>query len=190
MEDATVNTAGTRRPSRREFIKRSAVAGGAAVWAPPVVQSITSPAFGQTIYPPPGRDISFVALLLICDSTYHRIKFAAGGGIECGRNFAVGGCRDQLRRGDAAVSDDCPRGVSAVFQPDGAVRVTLGTCSDPGLIDYVVKCGVRSDPDDSGCEDLLGSTSEGNQPKPPFGSVVTFVPCSAGDDPSNGGADD
>lgn len=34
--------------SRRSFVKRGAIAGGAAVWALPVIDSFTSPAAGQT----------------------------------------------------------------------------------------------------------------------------------------------
>jgi hypothetical protein len=37
---------------RRSLIKRSVIAGGAAVWATPVVQSFTSPAGAQTVGSP------------------------------------------------------------------------------------------------------------------------------------------
>lgn len=172
--------------SRRDFIRRGAIVGGTAVWAAPMVRTVT-PAFGQTLYPPARQDISFVALLLQCGPTWFRAKFAPGAPVECGRNFAVGGCREQLRRGDRGVSNSCPPGVSGAFQADGTLRVTLSSCT---LVDYVVKCGKPSDPDDSGCEDLLGATAEGNQPAPPFGSSVTFVACTKGDDASNGGRND
>lgn len=39
--------------SRRQLIKRGAVVGGAALWVPPVVQSLRVPAYGQTGSPPP-----------------------------------------------------------------------------------------------------------------------------------------
>lgn len=39
--------------SRRQLIKRGAVAGGAAIWVPPVIQSLRVPAHAQTGSPPP-----------------------------------------------------------------------------------------------------------------------------------------
>ena len=39
--------------SRRQLIKRGAVVGGAAIWVPPVVQSLTAPALAQVGSPPP-----------------------------------------------------------------------------------------------------------------------------------------
>ena len=36
--------------SRRQLIKRGAVVGGTVLWAAPVVQSLTTPALGQTLY--------------------------------------------------------------------------------------------------------------------------------------------
>ena len=43
--------------SRRQLIKRGAVVGGAAIWVPPVVQSLRSPAFAQVGSPPPATCI-------------------------------------------------------------------------------------------------------------------------------------
>ena len=43
--------------SRRQLIKRGAVVGGAAIWVPPVVQSMRLPAFAQTGSPPPATCI-------------------------------------------------------------------------------------------------------------------------------------
>jgi hypothetical protein len=39
--------------SRRQLIKRGAVVGGAAIWVPPVIQSLRMPAFGQVGSPQP-----------------------------------------------------------------------------------------------------------------------------------------
>lgn len=39
--------------SRRQLIKRGAVVGGAAIWVPPVVQSLRLPAYAQVGSPPP-----------------------------------------------------------------------------------------------------------------------------------------
>ncbi|MEX2554339.1 MAG: hypothetical protein WEB06_01760 [Actinomycetota bacterium] len=39
--------------SRRQLIKRGAIVGGAAIWVPPVVQSMRMPAFAQVVGSPP-----------------------------------------------------------------------------------------------------------------------------------------
>lgn len=128
---------GQRKPvERREFIKRAAVVGTAPVWASPVIQSIRTPAYAQY---PPGHDISFVALLLQCGPKRYRTKFDNPNlDQECGRNFAVDGCEDQLERHSSAIEQDCPPGVSASHGPNGSVVVTLGDCC---VVDFVVKSG-------------------------------------------------
>lgn len=183
--------------SRRELIRRGGVAAGTLVWAVPAIESFTSPAFGAAAGTPPptvveGQAISFVALLLKCGGKLHRIKFEApfpSGTLRCatgapavefGRTFAVADCGDQLRRGDRQVSAACPS-VSARFDPlTGSLTVDTGSCT---LVDFVVKCGIPSDPDDQGCED----PGEGNQPAGALrtSGLVTFVPCLLGDETPN-----
>src|SRR5437867_797714 len=48
-------TTGSKRSSisRRDIIKRGAIVGGVALWAPPIVQSIRAPAMAQTVSGPP-----------------------------------------------------------------------------------------------------------------------------------------
>jgi hypothetical protein len=122
---------------RREFIRRAAIVGTATVWATPVIQSIRTPAYAQS--PPDGHDISFVALLLQCGSERYRTKFDNPNlDQECGRNFMVDACADQLERGSSGIENGCPLGVIAAQGPNGSVIVTLGICR---VDDFVVKSG-------------------------------------------------
>jgi hypothetical protein len=152
---------------------RGAVAGG-VVWAAPAVTSVGGAAFAVS---PGDQDISFVAILANCGGTIFRFKFEApfaAGSIapsECGSTFQVDGCADQL---PGATSEACPPGVTATFNSGtGALTVSLGTCT---LVDFVVKCGVPSDPADQGCED----PNQVTQPNIGQQGNVTFLPCSIG----------
>lgn len=175
--------------TRRELIKRGAIVGGTVVWVAPVIQSLSSPAYaaGSTTATLQGQDISFVALLLDNAGSKYRVKFGAPFPTtvgfapgECGRTFAVGPCTEQLLRNNAGVATTCAPGVTATFSAaTGQLAVALGTCR---LLDFVVKCGVPSDPDDQGCED----PGEGIQPSAAInqsGGTVTFQPCTVGNDP-------
>jgi hypothetical protein len=124
---------------RRQFLKRAAIVGTATVWATPVIQSMGPAAYAQGS-PPPGFEISFVALLLQCGAKRYRIKFDVEnlGRPECGRNFMVDACADQLERGSPGIEQDCPLGVSAAEGPNGSIIVTLGACC---VADFVVKSG-------------------------------------------------
>ena len=167
-EDVETTPAGM---SRRTLIKRSAVAGG-LVWAAPVVTSM-APAFGQTAGTPGSQDISFVAVLVSCAGTTYRLKWEPGGGFEFGRSFAVDGCSDQLMRNSLLVADTAG-GFSAASASlnsgTGQLTVNLGTCT---LLDFVVKCGVPSDPPDQGCQD----PEDRSQPNVGATGTVTFNPC-------------
>ena len=50
--------------SRRQLIRRGAVVGGTVLWAAPVVQSLTTPALGQSFYPGQGCDCTATACAL------------------------------------------------------------------------------------------------------------------------------
>ena len=166
--------------SRRSMLKKSALVGGTMVWAAPVVQSITSPAFAQGT-PEDGdtQDISFVAILLDCSGDLYRVKFnneTEGLVTECGRDFSVAQCNETLMEGSTDVEDSCPSGVSAVMDGRNLV-VSLGTCT---IVDYVVKCGAGAyqEPgsnDQVGCQDY---PEEVNAPQAGDDGTVTFFPCS------------
>ncbi|MGH2554688.1 MAG: hypothetical protein ACRDHO_03090 [Actinomycetota bacterium] len=145
---------------RREFLKRAAIVGTAPVWAAPVIQSLRTPAYAQS---PPGHDISFVALLLQCGAERFRTKFNNPSlDQECGRNFAVGNCADELERGSGGIENGCPPGVSASQGPNGSVQVTLGDCC---LADFVVKSG----------QCCAGPGQAGEPPAGQCGGSVTFT---------------
>jgi hypothetical protein len=175
--------------TRRELIKRGAVVGGTVVWAAPVIQSLSSPAFaGSTTETLAGLSLSTVGLLLESGGVKYRVKFEASGfsttgafgPTECGRKFKTEPCANKLGFGDPAVAQGCPAGVSATFsKATGQLSVALGTCK---LLSFVAKCGVPADPDDAGCED----PGEGVQPSRAIGQVggtVVFQPCTPGNDP-------
>lgn len=173
--------------SRRELLKRSAIAGGTVLWVAPVIQSFTAPAFAGS--PPPaaggGQDISFVALLANCAGTVYRMKFDTGqmpGGVfpasgsfgptECGPGFNVPCSNGDLGRGatkvgtlpmsQANVCPATPRATATFNVSTGSVTVNLGSCT---LIDYRVKCGQSCiKPGDAGAP-------------PAGGSAATFVRC-------------
>lgn len=156
--------------SRRNMLKKSALVGGTMVWAAPVVQSFTAPAFGDSHGTPQGQDISFVAILVQCGNFTYRLKWEINGdhtGLEsadpeCGNEFALGNCNPGDL--DAATGTGCPSGVSASFNSaNGTVTVNLGSCT---LLDYVVKCG----------QTCAGPGSTGN-PAVPTGGSATFAPC-------------
>jgi hypothetical protein len=73
---------------RRTFIKRSAVVGG-MVWAAPVLQSLSSPAFAFT---PSCQDISYLAFILANVDETNRWKYESNG--PC--TFEAGGEIDNV----------------------------------------------------------------------------------------------
>jgi hypothetical protein len=157
--------------TRRKVLTRGAMAGG-LVWAAPAVTTVGSKVLAQT-GSPRDQDISFVAILASCDGVTYRVKWEVGSdgttlNQECGPNFAVDGCSDQLLRHDSSVATGCGS-FSAWMDGDNLV-VDLGTCT---LSDFVVKCGVPSDPGDSGCQD----PEDRNQPNTGATGEVTFHPC-------------
>lgn len=138
-------THGPGEHSRRTMIKRSAVIGGALLWAAPTVQTLSAPAFAAGSPVAGGGDISFVALLATCAGVKYRFKFEVENGVvqpvECGPKFSTGDCSDNLGQGDPNVSKECPPppGVTATANPDGSVTVSgLSGCT---IHDFIVKAG-------------------------------------------------
>ena len=92
--------------SRRQLIKRGAVVGGTVLWAAPVVQSLTTPALGQTaLYPPPCTNCATAAAfgLRALGLTFGQ---ANGTGCQCLANVnatvgTIGGASAQLACGKA-----------------------------------------------------------------------------------------
>ena len=157
--------------TRRRLLVRGAVLGGVA-WAAPAVTTVGGAAFAVS---PGAQDISFIAVLVTCGGTQFRAKWEtdfSGAPDECGTSFAVDDCDDDLGRvSPGGTEGPCPPGVTATPNADGSVTLHLGTCT---LDDFVVKCGVASQPGDQGCFD------PGENPaNPAIGSSgdQTFHPC-------------
>lgn len=78
---------------RRTVLKRGA-ATGAALWAAPVIHSIPASATEATSPPPqeqpPGKDISYVAIVVACSGVSYRVKYEAGAGWEDKPGFPKG----------------------------------------------------------------------------------------------------
>jgi hypothetical protein len=101
MSEELEMTEGASGVDRRNFIKRTAVVGG-MVWAAPVLQSLSSPAFAMT---PCGQDIS--NLVFILQNGTLAFKYEAVGGsctLEAGGNMDQV-CKNQFPTYDADFRD-------------------------------------------------------------------------------------
>lgn len=149
MSEEEVET--TSGMSRRSMIKRSAIVGGTALWAAPVVSSFTSPAFGQSNGTPVGdTSISYIAFNINCGGTIYRLKVevddqtSPGGAYTCesGATFATPGlenCQDLLMA-PTTTADGCTKIDSVAVGSDGSVTITLTSdCLFTGT--SVQKCG-------------------------------------------------
>lgn len=79
-DDTTEATSGL---SRRDILRRSALVGGALVWAAPTVQALSAPAFGAVVSTPPGDKpcesgdpLSVVVALLQCGTDVFLVKYS------------------------------------------------------------------------------------------------------------------
>ena len=154
--------------SRRDALKRGAVAGGAVLWVSPIVQNIgISKAWATHGSPHPGTGVSFVAFRFTCGGTTYFVKlenFSAGdpdGTCSGPNNSSTDNCGVD---DDNAVSGCGVAGlftVRTVFDGTDAVlvEVTL-TCTGGTFIDGGTKCGNAH----GGCHDVT-----------PVGNVATFV---------------
>ncbi len=61
--------------TRREALKRGAAVGGAMLWASPVVQTIGMSRAAAAATSPVETNLSFIALLAVCDGVTHFIKY-------------------------------------------------------------------------------------------------------------------
>lgn len=150
VEDTTASNIGI---SRRSLLKRSAVVGG-TVWAVPVIQSLSAPAFAQAVTYGGGRtDISFIALVYQCGAGPRGIKIDVPD--ECqDPNTTSGcdllqGCEDQETGATPGCDGNdffgntpagsCADIASAVVDNNGNVTIVL----DPGcnILRVAAKCG-------------------------------------------------
>lgn len=121
--------------SRRTLLRRGVVVGAAMAWSAPVVYSLATPASGAGT---PLGDISFVAILVSHQSELYRMKWDVDGThlIPKSGDFSP---RDLHLGGTRAFEDGPAPDTSAILEPTGAVRVTLGDGCE--LVDFVVQRG-------------------------------------------------
>lgn len=135
--------------SRRSLLKRGAVVGG-TVWAVPVIQSLSAPAFAQGVLYGGGRtDLSYIALVYNCGDGHRAIKIDVPAGCQdadttsgcdllsgCTTNGETPDCGDFFGTTPAGSCSDI---ASATVDDNGNVTIVL----DPGcqIVRAAAKCG-------------------------------------------------
>ncbi len=136
--------------TRRTLVKRGAIVGGTVLWAAPVVQSFTSPAFGQV---GTGKDLSYLAFFYDCGQGPRGVK------IELNDNGTVAACEASadpdtpgctLTPPAGATAGDCGKFIVTVNA--GVVSVTFKEADACTFIDSaaVGKCGNPTNPASGG----------------------------------------
>ena len=113
--------------SRRDLIKRGAVVGGVALWAPPVVQSLRVPAFGQTGSPPPVSCIvdGFMTGAGAGNST---------SGIKVSYDLRTMDCPPQTSSPELKVSWSTGKGANKIDYDFELLAFTSRVCIDNGTV--------------------------------------------------------
>ena len=154
--------------TRRSLIARSAVAGGAVLWATPVVQSFASPAFGAT-GTPRDKQISYLAFFYQCvgePPVGAKVEIGPGGPMCQGTAAPeTPGCSLDVPAGAQAA--DCADLDVAVSADGRTVTVSFVGPGGAAFLDSVAKCGQPGNPSSGGdCVDGVVS-----------GFTLTFGPC-------------
>jgi hypothetical protein len=167
-EHGTAVEGGRPGISRRDALKKGAVAGGAVLWVSPIVQNIgISRAFAQSASPLP-HGISFVAFRFTCggQAYFSKIEFSSAGAGECEGPNASTNCGVN----DDGALNGCGLGfytIDTQFNSSGEpviVTITLtAACTNAAFVDGQVKCGIGATGGD-GCHD--GTV---------VGNVATFI---------------
>lgn len=156
--------------SRRDALKKGAIAGGAVLWVSPFVQNIGISKAGATHTSPHSslKDISFIAFLFVCGTTRYGVKleFNGSGGYSCGNLPAPWSQGNDCGVANTGTEPSgCDR-ISVEVLSSNLVRVTLTTagCSFvPGQA--FSKCGSDS------------STNTVCVPGTISGNTATFIGC-------------
>jgi len=157
--------------TRRDILKKGAIAGGVLVWAVPVVETLDmTAAYAGTKSKPGGnaqfQNFSYIAFDLLCGTSCYRMKLNSVGtsDADCGTDFSAGSC------GFKTVLQSCGAGqpgpgtgcgpVSVVQNADNSVTVSYGPgCS---ITDWVVHqgqcCASKSTPNGYSVVQKTGST--------------------------------
>lgn len=144
--------------SRRDALKKGAMAGGAVLWATPIVQNIgMSRAFGNTTTPV-GTGISFISFRFTCDGVVRVAKVEdiesatqyTCEGPNSGENCGVDQTGAETGCGFFTLSDLVFSNTAELL----SVRVTLN-CTNGEILAASTRCGLGN----SGCN---SETSSGN----------------------------
>lgn len=149
MDVSGTATAETIGISRRSLLKRGAVVGG-TVWAVPVIQSLSAPAFAQGVLYGGGRtDLSYIAIVYDCGSGDRGIKIDVPEGCKdadttsgCDLLAGCGGTGETPDCGDffgTTPSGSCADIQSATVDDNGNVTIIF----QPGcqIVRAAAKCG-------------------------------------------------
>lgn len=163
--------------SRRDIMKRSAVVGGAMVWATPLVQTMARPAFAQ-VGTPEFVNSSFVALVINCDDDDDiRVKwesndekddgeFVDPGPDECPHTGSAAECICEMEETwTNATKDSTGAGITFTISDDGST-VTFNLPEGCTFVDGRAKDG--SDQCREAGEDVGTSTASVDESKVTF----------------------
>ena len=156
---------------RRTLLKRSAVVGGAMVWATPVVQSIASPAFAAGS--PGGQDLCV-----------HIFQFKIDGSFTTFSSGQTPGCTptgyDPNATNFVSANGTIPNGhgtISVTLSDDGSTA-TIVIPKDCRLLDGQAKAGSPNGPNPTlECEDAVpsGTNSTSNIYTVTLNREISFV---------------
>jgi hypothetical protein len=142
MDVKGTTTADTLGISRRSLLKRGAVVGG-TVWAVPVVQSLSAPAFAQGVLYGGGRtDLSYIAIVYDCGSGARGLKIDVPEG--CADADTTSGCDLLAGCGGTGETPDCNNGDFFGTTPSGSCAdIQSATVDDNGNVTIILQPGCQ-----------------------------------------------
>jgi hypothetical protein len=163
----------TRGVSRRDVIKRGAVVGGTVVWATPVLQSLTTPAFAGTPNEPG------------CPPTHEfvRLKFEVNddGSVSVSNGpIGHGGPQCDWPEYDAAPGGNTANVIGAELLPgDKCMLIHFDGCCDAKLATAMVKSGTKEGfcVEDPGTDVVAGNTLKVCISRQAISHVLILVCC-------------
>ncbi len=130
--------------SRRQFARRTALAGGVA-FALPLVTSVAVPAYGAVVSGCIDTSLSHTDAAFTCGSTVHYMRWNVSTGNPCVFDAAVcgqvgaGGCSNYPASLPNDTTSACLTGANAVVGPGTGITFTVPAGCQ--LTQYMIKCG-------------------------------------------------
>lgn len=153
MLGTAIAQVGSKPLTRRDALKKGAIAGGTVLWVAPAVQGIgMSSAFAAHPSPTIGHGVSFVAFRFTCGTTTYFAKIDFNGGQTCTGQVSdpdKNSCGVNDEGAVSPFSSGCTSelfDVTTVPNSDGEVGqviVTLTSACDGQFIDQATKCGTK-----------------------------------------------